>query len=145
MTSGADRTISAFSINRVAACALVRAAVEAAGQAGVEVAVAVTDASGHLKTFERMDGALFLAVDVAIDKAWTSAASGMATHTWNAVLTNEPKVAPLSQLPRLVGVGGGYPILNEGRVVGGIGVSGGSHIQDQDVAEQALKSLGFVT
>ena len=143
MTDQPARSLTDFTITRATASALVQAAIHAAGNEGVKVAVAVTDPSGHLVAFERSDGARFLAVDVAIDKAWTAAASGMSTHLWNAVLSAEPKVAPLSHHPRLLGVGGGYPVVEAGRLIGGIGVSGGSHVQDQAVAEQALESVGF--
>jgi len=40
-------------------------------------------------------------------------------------------------------VGGGNPVKDGGKLVGGIGVSGGNAQQDQDIAEAALKSLGF--
>ena len=143
MTDVAAKSIAEPTITRVAARALVEAAMSAAEENAVKAAVAVTDGAGHLIAFERSDGARFLAVDVAIDKAWTAAASGMTTHLWNAVLSGEPKVAPLSQHPRLLGVGGGHPIVEAGRVIGGIGISGGSHMQDQDIAERALAAVGF--
>jgi len=40
-------------------------------------------------------------------------------------------------------VGGGNPIKNGGQLVGGIGVSGGTYQQDRDIAEAALRTLGF--
>ncbi|WP_432011291.1 heme-binding protein [Streptomyces cucumeris] len=40
-------------------------------------------------------------------------------------------------------VGGGYPIIDNGKCVGGIGISGGSYEQDQHAAEEALAALGF--
>jgi len=58
-------------------------------------------------------------------------------------LTSDPKVAQLAHVPRLVAVGGGYPIKESGKLVGGIGVSGGTYQQDQDIAEAALRALGF--
>ncbi len=84
----------------------------------------------------------FLTAEVAIDKAWTAASCGVATHDWNRYIT-DPKVAPLANVPRLMPVGGGNPIKDGGKLVGGIGVSGGNAQQDQDIAEAALKSLGF--
>lgn len=130
-------------ISRQAASALVRAAIDAAAKNVVEIAVAVTDVGGQLVAFERTDGARFLAVDVAIDKAWTAVSSGMATHVWNAVLSGEPAAAPLTNHPRLLGVAGGFPITEGGKIIGGLGVSGGSHVQDQTVAEQALSAAGL--
>jgi uncharacterized protein GlcG (DUF336 family) len=136
-------TISIPFISRATAAALVKAAIGVAQTAGAAVAVAVTDGSGHLVAFERMDAARFLAVEVAVDKAWAAASSGFATHQWNELLTHEPKVAPLGTRPRLVGVGGGYPVIANGQIMGAIGVSGGSSLQDQTVAAEALNSMGF--
>jgi uncharacterized protein GlcG (DUF336 family) len=41
-------------------------------------------------------------------------------------------------------VGGGVPIFHEGRLVGGIGVSGGTAIQDHEAALEALRNAGFL-
>ena len=146
MTTTAD-TAGSFdtaTVTRAAAVALVAAARAAATSLGIEVAIAVTDAGGHLKAFERTDGAPFLTGQVAIGKAWTAASYGVATHTWNGYLA-DPKVAPLANVPGLVPVGGGNPVKSNGKLVGGIGVSGGSAQQDQDIAEAALQSVGFDT
>ncbi|ABC94048.1 hypothetical conserved protein (plasmid) [Rhizobium etli CFN 42] len=137
------KSISTASINRQAAAALIEAALAAARDIGIEAAVAVTDATGNLRAFERTDGAPFLTVDVAIDKAWTASSFGFATHVWNDYVTGDPKVAPLAHRPRMVAVGGGYPILEDGRLIGGIGISGGNYQQDQDAAVAALRQLGF--
>lgn len=136
------KTHDAPSITRDAAWALLEAARAAARDIGIDVAIAVTDAAGHLKAFERSDHAPFLTAEVAIDKAWTAASFGVGTHVWNAILT-DPKVAQLAHRPRMVSVGGGCPILDGGRVVGAIGISGGNAQQDQDAAEAAIRALGF--
>ena len=54
-----------------------------------------------------------------------------------------PIVAPLARYPRMTPVGGGVPIVHEGRVAGGIGISGGTAIQDHEAAEAALRHTGF--
>ena len=131
------------SINRQAAAALIEAALAAARDIGIEAAVAVTDATGNLRAFERTDGAPFLTVDVAIDKAWTASSFGYATHVWNDYITTDPKVAPLAYRPRMVAVGGGYPIVEDAKLIGGIGISGGNYQQDQEAAVAALRQLGF--
>lgn len=136
------KTHAAATITLAAAKALIETSIAAAREIGIDVTIAVTDAAGNLKSFERGDKAPFLTVDVAIDKAWTAASFGLATHTWNT-LTREAELAPLSQRPRLLAIGGGYPIIDDGKVVGGIGVSGGNVAQDRQIAEHALKSLGF--
>ena len=77
-----------------------------------------------------------------VDKAWTVSAFGLGTHIWSEVIT-DPKVAQLAHRPRLVAVGGGCPIMDNGQVIGGIGISGGNALQDQEAAEQALRASGF--
>ena len=137
------KSIPAANINRSTAAALVEASIAAAVEIGIEATVAVTDATGYLRAFERTDGAPFLTVDVAIDKAWTAASFGFATHVWNDYVRSDPKVAPLAYRPRMVAVGGGYPIMEDGKLIGGIGISGGTYQQDQEAAEKALRKLGF--
>ncbi|MFE9686189.1 heme-binding protein [Streptomyces sp. NPDC006285] len=105
-------------------------------------AIALTDQGGHLKAFDRADNAPFLTAEVALDKAWTAASFHIPTHRWNDYLTN-PRVAPLAGPSRLMAVGGGYPIIENGRCIGGLGISGGSYEQDQQAAEKALATLGF--
>ena len=137
-----QHTYATAAITRESAEALVAATSAAARDIGIHVTIAVTDAGGHLTAFARDDGAPFLTANVAIDKAWTAASFGLPTHTWADIVAN-PQVASLAHQPRLVAVGGGVPIVVDGRVVGGIGVSGGNAQQDRDAAEIALKSLGF--
>ncbi|WP_394789811.1 heme-binding protein [Rhodoferax sp.] len=143
MNTSIAKSFAAPSISRAAASALLAAAHAACAEIGIEAAIAITDAGGHLKAFERTDGAAFLPVEVAIDKAWTASSFGLATHTWNALLTSDPKVAQLAHRPRVVAVGGGCPIVENGQLLGGIGISGGNYLQDQQAAEAALRALGF--
>jgi uncharacterized protein GlcG (DUF336 family) len=141
-TNRAQKTHSARSITRTTALELIAAARTASAEIGIEVAIAVTDAAGNLKAFERSDAAPFLTAEVAIDKAWTAASFGLATHVWNSILT-DTKVSQLAHRPRMVAVGGGCPIIEDGKVVGAIGISGGNALQDQQAAEEALRTLGF--
>jgi uncharacterized protein GlcG (DUF336 family) len=136
------QTVATSTISREAAWALIDAARAASRDLGIEVTIAITDAAGHLKAFERSDKAAFLTAEVAIDKAWTAASFGLATQTWNEILNNG-QVAQLAHRPRLVAVGGGYPIVLHGEVVGGIGISGGNAQQDHDTCIAALQSQGF--
>jgi uncharacterized protein GlcG (DUF336 family) len=141
-TNRAQKTHAAPSITRTAALELIAAARSASAEIGIEVAIAVTDAAGNLKAFERSDAAPLLTAEVAIDKAWTAASFGLATHVWNSILT-DTKVSQLAHRPRMVAVGGGCPIVEAGKVVGAIGISGGNALQDQQAAEEALRTLGF--
>lgn len=95
-----------------------------------------------MKWFSRSDQAPFLTADAAIDKAWTAASYGYPTHVWNEYLA-DPKLQPLSKLPRFLALGGGYPLISSGKLTGGIGVSGGTYLQDQQIAEAAIRAIGF--
>ncbi|WP_161882180.1 GlcG/HbpS family heme-binding protein [Deinococcus alpinitundrae] len=142
MTNTPARSVSTPNISCEGALALITAARAAAERLGVGMAIAVTDTGGHLRAFERADDAPFLVAEVATNKAWTAASFGRATHVWNEIVRS-PEVTPLNSHPRMTALGGGYPIFEGGQVIGGIGISGGSSAQDQQVAEEALRELGF--
>ena len=136
-------TISNTTISLDAANALLVEARRACSARGFAATIAITDAGGHLRAFERADAAPFLTAEVAIDKAWTAASFGMATSQWNAYMA-EAAVAPLANHPRLMPVGGGVPLFLDGQLIGGIGISGGSSSQDHDAAEDALRAVGML-
>jgi len=125
----------------------VDAALERAAEIGVAVNVAVTDPSGALIAFARMDGAPLLSSGIAQDKAWTvSAFNGIATHEFFGLIENE---APLREgivhRDRLVVFGGGVPIRLDDILVGAVGVSGGTAEQDREIAEAGAAALGSTT
>ena len=141
-TAQITKSFATAAISREAAIALIAASLAAADEIGFEAAIAITDAGGHLKAFERTDKSPFLAAEVAIDKAWTAVSFGLPSHMWASIIT-DPQVAQLAHRPRLVAVGGGFPIFEQGRLVGGLGISGGTAVQDQAAANKALAALGF--
>ena len=136
-------TVTIETISREAAARLIELSRRGAEELGLPLAIAVTDASGHLRAFESMDGTPFLAHDIAINKAWTAVAYRLSTDTWSEII-RDPAVAQLAHVPRLVAVGGGFPIVEGGHVIGGLGLSGGTAEQDRTVAQQALTAIGFV-
>lgn len=136
------KAIPMASVTREAANALIEAAMKASRDLGFDAAVAVSDATGNLRAFQRADGAPFFTAEVAVSKAWTAASCGIATHVWNDYIA-DPKLAPLANIRKLMAVGGGFPLFHGGMLIGGIGVSGGSHEQDRQAASTALGSLGF--
>jgi uncharacterized protein GlcG (DUF336 family) len=136
------KAIPMASVTCEAANALIEAAMQAGRDIGFDAAVAVTDATGNLRAFQRADGAPFFTAEVAVSKAWTAASCGIATHVWNDYIA-DPKLAPLTNVQKLMAVAGGLPLFHDGKLIGGIGVSGGSHEQDRQAASTALVSLGF--
>lgn len=124
------------------------AACAAAEAQGLRINVAVVDTGGVLAGFLRMPGAFLHSVDIAIDKAYTSASFGFATSQWPQVLAGDEALRlGLPLRPRLVVFGGGLPIVEPGpdggALIGGIGVSGGSAEQDEACARAGLAALGL--
>lgn len=125
-----------------AAAAITERARKEAESMGKPMVIAVTDESGTLLHFCRMDGAPLLSVDIAIDKAYTSAGFGLPTHQWHDFIKDDPPLADGAHaIKRLIVFGGGYPVIVDGEVVGAIGVSGGHYSEDQKVAEAGLGAL----
>ncbi len=107
---------------------------------GVPMCIAVTDESGQLIAFERMEGGKVTSTTIAIDKAFTAAAAKKATHEYGvASQPGAPAYGISSAIGgRLMVVGGGLPVHWDGHVVGGVGVSSGTPAQDQAVAQAAI-------
>lgn len=120
---------------------ILESAQKKANEIGVPSAIAIVDESGVLKGFDRMDGAPLASVQVAQDKAYSAAATGVSTDQWYDIAQADPKFGwgiPTG-IERMCPIGGGYPITDgDGQVVGGIGVSGGTYQQDMEVAEAGL-------
>jgi uncharacterized protein GlcG (DUF336 family) len=132
------------SVSLGTARALVEAATERAAANGKAMVIAVVDQSGVLKAFSRMDGAPLLAVQIAQDKAYSAAAFGLPTDQWYDFIKNDgPLLHGIVHTPRLTVFGGGFPITDDGVVVGGIGVSGGHYTDDMDVAKAALARIAL--
>ena len=132
-----------LSISDELAWEIVRAADEAGKATDKRFAVAVVDESGVLKAFLRQDGASLTAVQVAQDKAYTSASTRLPTEKWSEVLQADPVLgagAPTA-INRLVTMGGGLPIVVDGELVGAVGVSGAHWTDDAKVAAAALAVL----
>jgi uncharacterized protein GlcG (DUF336 family) len=116
---------------------IISAAEARAEEIGQPMNVAVVDAGTNLMAFARMEGAWLGSVDIAINKAFTSASFLMPTKDL-ADMTQPGQ--PLYGLEttnggRVVNFAGGIPLMHDGEVVGAIGVSGGFVDQDQMVAE----------
>ncbi|HRO82310.1 GlcG/HbpS family heme-binding protein [Alicycliphilus denitrificans] len=138
------RSVEQRAISAEAAHAAVAAAVARAGELGIRVNAAVTDASGVLAAFLRMPGAFLHSVDIAIDKAYTAAGFGFATAQWAGILRGDEALRlGMPQRARNVVFGGGLPVREGGVLIGGIGVSGGSAEQDEICARAALAALGL--
>jgi uncharacterized protein GlcG (DUF336 family) len=116
------------------AARMTEAALRRAHESGAAVSAAVVDAGGHLVHFQRMDGAEIAGPTLAVDKAFTAVAHRSETAALTELAAPGGQLAGLNAngAGRYVVFGGGVPCWFDGRVVGGVGVSGGT--VDQDVA-----------
>ena len=127
-------------LSRDEARILIAGATQKALEIGVPMCIAVTDESGNLIAFERMDGGKITSVTVAQDKAFTAAAAKKATHEYNKVCQPGSLAFGIHTEVggRLSTVGGGLPVIVEDDVVGGIGLSSGTPDQDMVCAQAGI-------
>lgn len=124
------------------ACA---AAVAFAADRGWRINVAVVDRGGNLMAFLRQPGAFIHSIQIAIDKAYTSASFGFPTKAWMGAIGHDDGMKfGFSNQPRLIVFGGGLPVPGEGgEWLGGIGVSGASESEDDECARAGLAAIGL--
>jgi uncharacterized protein GlcG (DUF336 family) len=119
---------------------VVEAAIEKAKKIGQPMNIAIVDAGANLMAFMRMDGAWLGSIDIAINKAFTAKAFDISTLELGR--NSQPKDQffgiHVSNHGRVMIFAGGVPIKMNGQIVGAVGVSGGSGVQDQAVAEAAV-------
>ncbi len=106
-----------------------------------KMVIAVVDDGGHLIAMERMDGAQLGSIDVAPGKAKTALNFLRPTKHWEE--TSKTRPAVLTITPTAVLIEGGVPVVYQGQVIGAVGVSGASSVQDAQVAEAGVRALGF--
>jgi glc operon protein GlcG len=127
------------SISLQQAQSLAQRAVEAGATQSVNVAVVVVDPGGHPVAISRMDGTSYIMIDVAQRKAIMAAAFATPTHHLQTMIGKDPVAGPIIAADQRVSMlPGGMPILEEGKCIGGLGVSGGHYLQDQAIAEYAV-------
>ena len=117
---------------------VIAAAEKKAAEIGQPMNIAVADAGGNLVSHVRMDGAWMGSIDISIKKAFTSRAFDIATKDLATHSQSGGQFFGIhaSNDGRIMIFAGGIPLKNkEGKVVGAIGVSGGSGEQDHAVAE----------
>ena len=120
---------------------LIEGAAKKAQEMNIPMCIAVTDEAGDLIRFDRMDGAKISSISIAIDKAFTAAAARNGTHVYNQLcVPGQPTFGiHVTNGGHFCVIGGGLPVKVDGVVVGGIGISAGTALQDVECAEAALK------
>src|SRR5215468_1457341 len=137
----------AFKLEAAEARAMVQGALAKAKEIGVSETACVVDDGGYPLVLERMDGARITGPQIAWNKAFTASGHKRSTHLFTrapdgpALPGNEAFGIQLSFEGRFAAFVGGYPIVVNGEVVGGIGLSGGNGEQDTQCGVAGLQAL----
>lgn len=105
------------------------------------MAVAITDTAGMLVYFERMDNTQTGSINVAIGKARSASQFRRPTKVFQDLVAKGSEFTYLLGLEGASVVQGGIPIVQDGKIVGAIGVSGATGAQDVQVAEAGIAGL----
>ena len=119
------------------------AAERKAREIGVDMDIAITDDSGSLLMFHRMDNARITSIDISISKAFTAAAARKSTRAYGETsVPGGPSYGiQVSNQGRFMILAGGLPIFFNNQIIGGIGCSSGHADQDEAVAQAGLDAL----
>lgn len=122
---------------------IISSAEQKAHEMGLAMNIAVMDAGRNLVAFHRMDGAWVASIDIAIDKAFTSAGRGLTTREIGEMAQPGEPLFGINTTNggRIVIFAGGIPLTRDGEVVGAIGVSGGAVDEDHEVAEAGVAAF----
>ena len=139
MKNGAPRaTLTTEAIERLLAAATLRAR-----ELDIRVHIAISDSSAETVGFLSCEGAPRLAATTARHKAFTSVQTGMSTKDWKAYTESIPaeELKIIDKVDGYIAAEGGYPIVEDGLLLGGIGISGADQERDDDVARFAVAAL----
>ena len=126
-------------VNAVTAKKIAAATLAECQKNGWNVAVAVVDTHGFLVYFERMENTQTSSIDIAPAKARVGAMYRRTTRVFaEAIAKGGPAIMTL---PGVVASPGGLPIFADGKVTGGVGVSGGTGDQDEQCAKAGLAGM----
>ena len=122
---------------------IIAAAEKKAEELGQPMNVAIVDEGGNLLAFERMENAWRGSIDISINKAFTSRAFDITTKDLgnNSQPGQQFFGIHASNGGRIMIFAGGIPLKRDGKVVGAVGISGGSGEQDHAVAESAAAAF----
>ena len=138
---------SSLKLELAEARAMARAALERAKAINVAESVCIVDDGGYPLVLERMDDARITGPQIAWNKAFTAAGHKRSTHLFTrapngpALPGNEAFGIQLSFEGRFAAFVGGYPIVVDDQVIGGVGLSGGNGEQDTQCGVAALQAL----
>lgn len=122
------------SINAERAKRVAAASIAEARKNNWTMAIAIVDTGGHLVYFEKMQDTQLGSVDVSIDKARSAVLFRRPTKVFQDGVAAGGEGLRMLRLTGAIPIDGGVPLIVEGKVVGALGVSGGTSQQDGEVA-----------
>ena len=120
---------------------IIRAGEKKAKEMNIAAVFAVVNAEGNLIIEERMDNAILVSIDVAYKKAYTAAALKLNTEDLTALVQPGAMFYGLQSDPKYIVFGGGMLLKVDGKIVGAVGVSGGSAQEDMEIAKACVKAF----
>ena len=121
---------------------IINAALAEADNLKIAITISLVDLGGHLTALRRTENCSFFGIEVSKKKAITASQLKMPTH----VLADIGKKVPDLQKAfdkdlNILAIAGGFPIVIDGILVGGLGISGGDFNQDKIIGEKALQAI----
>ena len=120
---------------------IIRAGERKAKEMNIAAVFAVVNPEGNLIIEERMDNAILVSVEVAYKKAYTAAALKLNTEDLTALVQPGAMFYGLQSDPKYIVFGGGMLLKVNGKIVGAVGVSGGSAQEDMEIAKACVKAF----
>lgn len=120
--------------------ALLQTAINEANRRGWALNIAVVDSGANLVAFARMDGAMLASIAVAQHKARAAVKYRRPTKVFEDAIQRQNNYYVMT-LDDVIASRGGIPLIESGRIVGGIGCSGGSGSQDEAVCSAAAATI----
>lgn len=103
--------------------------------------IVILDSGGNIVMLQRMDGAQLGSIDVAKEKAYSAVAFRRPTKAFDDALAQGGANLRILRLAGASPVEGGIPVVADGKVIGSVGVSGGTSAQDAQVARAGIDSM----
>ena len=122
---------------------IMQACIKKAEEINVDMDIAITDDSGNLLMFQRMDNARITSIDISMGKSFTASAARKSTRAYGEVsVPGKPAFGiNTSNQGRFSIVAGGLPLFAAEQIVGGIGCSSGTPDQDEQVAQAGVDAF----
>ena len=120
---------------------IIRAGEKKAKEMNLPAVFAIVNSEGNLIIEERMDNAILVSIDVAYKKAYTAAALKLNTEDLTALVQPGAMFYGLQSDSKYIVFGGGMLLKVDGKIVGAVGVSGGSAQEDMEIAKACVKAF----